>query len=252
MIDAHTHLDMSKAAPIDDYIRYYINMRLNAAVLILLDEAEMRTYLNSEEQLADAGIRLHVAVTVNPRSPEIFFESASEFILRDVPFSIKIHPRRDKVTIEDADIIAQCIGKYQKQCNAVIVDNFFWGADNEYNIGCDLGIFLAKTFPKMRIVLAHFGGIKSLEVLMRTHELRNIYYDIAFSMNYLYRTSAWIDLGHCIRYSPNRVMIGSDYPQFTIADAFDSYTELVRNIDIKLPDDEVLESTAQDIYFAHG
>ena len=123
-----------------------------------------------------------------------------------------------------------------------------YGSTKENICYIELSIYLAKHFSDKNVVMAHFGGIKALESMLRTRELKNISYDCSFSINYLKGTSAWMDLRHCILYNADRVMFGSDMPSFTTADSKNTVLELLGDQPESLYNN-IFSNNARRIYF---
>jgi predicted TIM-barrel fold metal-dependent hydrolase len=98
--------------------------------------------------------------------------------------------------------------------------------------------------------MAHSGGIHLLQTMLYTRSVKNIFYDISFTCNYLYTTSVKQDMVHFLKYTANRVMFGSDYPDFTVHEAAKTVLELAGLAFLSEDQKErIFYQNAADMYF---
>lgn len=247
MIDAHMHFNTEVRNPTVDFVNQYKNNSLNGAVLILMSERDFELFLELDDYLVEKGLNIHPVVRIDKELVDSSVKLIDYLENNDRNYSIKIHPRLSGIRMADYEWINEVIKKLRFR--SLIIDDFFYGPYSANNVGTELGIRFALDNPDYKVVLAHFGGIKCLEVLMMTHSINNIYYDIALTINYLQGTSPWLDLGHCIRFSKGRVMLGSDYPEFSYSEAYSSFDRLSQEKRIREQMDEVCDLTAKMLFF---
>ena len=243
VFDAHVHFDLRSDDPIRDFESHYSNNCITSCVLILNSETEISLFEDNYERLQDSvGERMIVAGIFDTHTsiPCPRYEKWREWGFRTC---LKIHPRKSNLTKKDSLSLADKLEGCTE--NTVIIDCFEYGHRLENHIGIELGIHLAEHFPEKRIILAHAGGHRALECMLYTRTLKNIYYDLALSCNYLYGTSAWIDLVHLVRYNPNKAMFGSDYPDFSQNAAMEKCLELCEKA-------ELSERNIESVFFGNA
>lgn len=222
--DAHLHINLLKNDPLDDFNSQVL--KLSGFNLILNTKPELAFFL--ENLLSGFNeIYPNAAVTINYKllKAKLLKKISSNGIL----LGIKLHPRNSQITKSKFTKI------HKKLSNVgfdfIVVDCFYYGSKVKSHINLELAIFLANKFTDKNILLAHGGGIKALEFMLYTRELRNIFYDYSFSINYLFGTSVWKDIQHSFKFNSNRILFGSDYPSFEIQDAMLKYKEANENSD---------------------
>ena len=62
--------------------------------------------------------------------------------------------------------------------------------------------------------------------MLFARDLKNIYFDISLTPNYLRSSSVWNDLIHFLKFNGNRIMFGTDYPDFTVQQSLNTINEL--------------------------
>ncbi|WP_295916194.1 hypothetical protein [uncultured Anaerovibrio sp.] len=246
MIDAHTHFNLEVDDPTNEYIKTLHEAGIDEAVLILNSPEEMEIFWENEDKLMAQLKRIHIVFLFDVKHRDFFDKSARMAEKKKLEYSIKLHPRLTNITKNDFDAIAKYIGEYSFR--NIVIDSFLYGSNLESFCYIDLAIFMARKYPEHNVVMAHFGGIKALETMLCTREVNNIFYDCALSVDYLKGTSVWLDLKHCINYSGNRVMFGSDLPSFNPKDTVNNLKEMLDQQYICLSEC-LLEKNARKIYF---
>ena len=246
MIDAHTHLNIDTQDAIKEYANVLKKSNIDASVLILNGYKYMRFFWKYADYFFELCHNTHLAILLDINNPQYFEESVKLADKYGIDYSIKLHPRLTDISEKDFQSIGQYISRYNFR--SIIIDSFLYGSRKENTCYIELSTYLAKSFRDKSVVMAHFGGIKVLESMLRTRELKNIFYDCSFSINYLKGTSVWMDLRHCILYSADRVMFGSDMPSFTPEDSKNSVLELLGN-QPKALYDNIFSNNARRIYF---
>jgi len=212
--DAHFHLDLKKENPVADMLAIMQKNELSEIVLILNSREESEVFMEQFDLVATCVERIHVAVLFDLRDKAFFEKTAAFLSAQKVPYSVKLHSRISKTTVEELPAICEALKEYEFA--HIIVDAFFYGSNLENQIGVETAIYLAKKFTEKKVILAHFGGVKILETMLYTRDVPNIYYDISCSVCYFEQASIWQDVYHCTRVNRDKVMFGSDHPDFTV------------------------------------
>jgi len=66
-------------------------------------------------------------------------------------------------------------------------------------------------FPKMRMVVAHFGGFQMIEEAKKYLLGRDLYIDTSYPPGLCYQSIDWV-LDLVQRHDPNRILFGTDTP----------------------------------------
>ena len=90
----------------------------------------------------------------------------------------------------------------------------------ERNFPYDIGR-LAKTHPRLNVILAHAGGSRAMDVLLLMKAFPNIYVDISYSLVYYDGSPVIHDLQFLLRkVGAERIIYGSDFPEMEMNDYF--------------------------------
>ncbi|WP_143089665.1 hypothetical protein [Hydrogenimonas thermophila] len=143
-----------------------------------------------------------------------------------ITLGIKLHPRLSNITRDKFTRVVNVIEQIDPEF--IIIDCFYYGSSLETHINLDLSIYIAKYFKNNKILLAHSGGHKILEYMLYTRDLKNIYYDLSLTSNYLRYTSVRLDMINFIKFNYSKIFFGSDYPDFSIESAVDIYLDLTK------------------------
>lgn len=126
--------------------------------------------------------------------------------------ALKIHSRIQRI---DDDEYSQ-VFTYLKKLDSsipIIYDAFYFGHELAYQPSLPRLIELATRFPKSKFIVAHAGGHHVLDYFFHLRDLKNVGFDLSFSLQYLESTSSFIDLEKLVRYTDSgRLFWGSDYP----------------------------------------
>lgn len=216
--DAHVHFNMEAADPVEDLLNYISRQRIKNAALLLNTQEEYSLY-RGYDWSNWSECRIFPVVGLNRRDP--FGLDAEGMNGR-----IKIHPRLYGMNYADMDWYINAIGKIRP--SVIVVDDFLYGASVPKDLGIDLIVLLAQTFPESKVVMAHSGGVQLTEHIMRTRGMENVFYDLSLTINYLALSSVMMDLQWFTKFSWQKIMLGSDYPDFTIRQALQQFGNAVR------------------------
>lgn len=91
--------------------------------------------------------------------------------------------------------------------------------------------YLAKSFPDLKIIIAHAGGHRLWDAYFVARSNPNVYMDLSYIGKVFEGTSLWMDLKIMLNYLDRKIIYGSDYPE---TDIFD-YLQLIRKLIDDLP-----------------
>lgn len=228
-IDAHIHFDLKQKDPAEDIVRNLQLMNCSAGVLILNSEAEKVFFLNNHSRLLNSGIGWHIGVLAGLQPCQADSQLYQLLDAENIPWSVKLHPRLSRFTLADIPSVLESVRCGKTNFQNIIIDGFYYGANLDNCIAMELVIASAGMFPEKRIVYAHSGGIHVLKTLVHLRELANVVYDFSLSCNYLCHTSVRQDFIQLLRYNKNKVMFGSDYPDFSLGSARAATLDIVRD-----------------------
>lgn len=240
IIDAHMHLNLKKNNPIEDLVLQVKQNNIERFMLILNSRKEKEYFFDNMEFLKKKKCAYYISVLYDLYELSYSKEFIERLAKKDILYTIKIHPRMSNLTKKDFKdlFLVLC----QVECESIIIDCFSYGHHLENHIGVELGIYLAERMADKRIILAHSGGIRLLECMMLTRTLPNIYYDLSLTCNYLFDTSVNMDMVQFIRFNSNKIMFGTDYPDFNICDA-------VQKMNVLCNKAEISKEQHQDIFY---
>ncbi len=126
--------------------------------------------------------------------------------------ALKIHSRVQQIGDADYEIISQELQRINESI-PIIYDAFYYGHDFKHQPNLPRLAWLAEKFPNNKFIVAHAGGHRVLDYFFHLRELKNIGFDLSFSLQYLLNTSAFADLEKLIRHTDRRRLFwGSDFP----------------------------------------
>lgn len=244
VIDAHCHLPKNKS--VEELIHLMDKSRVEKALLILNTKEDQDALWDQIDLLLRYKARLGIAVGYDIRIPDIdeYYQR-----LRDlgIPCMLKLHSRIMRYTLED---IPDILSRMENiSFSTVMVDGFDHGHHLENLICLELLVAVAERFADRRIVFAHAGGINILKTMLCTRTLKNVYYDFSLTVPYLFNTSIHQDMLHFLRYNHEKVMFGSDYPDFTVDVSLEKFHILFQELGFE--DDlikNILYQNALNIY----
>ena len=159
------------------------------------------------------------------------------------PRGLKIHPRRQRVTVEEP-LVRQTLAWAAKRGIPVLFDVFPFGPSLENSATHPLAYHkVAQELPDLKMVLAHSGGYRLMEAFVVAKSNSGIYLDLSFTPVYFKGSSTAADCGFlCRRMPPGRVLYGSDFPSVPFADSLEAARCFL----------EGLDATAHDQVMGHA
>ncbi|MBL7810765.1 MAG: amidohydrolase family protein [Bacteroidetes bacterium] len=132
----------------------------------------------------------------------------------------------------------------------VIYDAFYYGPDYQYRPCLQTLIDLCVAQPERKFIVAHSGGTRLLEYFFHLRPLKNVFYDLSLSLQYLSDTSVWPDLIKLMKYTDKcRIMFGTDYYFHDPEVQLRNILEVMKNLSYTDSDiDKVLYSNASEIF----
>ncbi len=246
IIDAHLHLDLKEQNPLTSLLAKMDEEDIEKCVLILNMPAERKTFLkdiqvynqNKGRFIILSGINVHDESSINE------FEQLMNL---DCTPGIKIHPRLFELTLDDIPWYIDFCEKYPGL--PIMIDSLFYGEMIEHHIGVEYGVHLARHFKDRKIIMAHSGSLDFLKCMMATRYLNNVYYDYSFIQSFFKNTSLRLDMVEFLRRTSFRIMYGSDYPSFKLAECKNDFAALITEAGLSEKQTrDVLYNNALEVY----
>ena len=227
-VDAHIHLNPKDKNTVTDLLFQMDRHGIERAMLILNVKEEYDAFMDDICSYRSNQSRFWLAAGINVHDNSSFDRFDALFQLGLEP-KVKIHPRLFKIRKEDIRLVVDSIEPYDTQ---IIVDTLYYGSEIEYHNGIETGVAIALKYPERKVVMAHSGSVEFLKCMMATRYLPNVFYDYSFIQTFFQHTSLRWDMVDFLRRTANRIMFGSDYPSFSLKNAFDQMRLLVTEADL--------------------
>ncbi len=121
---------------------------------------------------------------------------------------VKFHNDMQRFDIDDEKMYPI----YQAMSDEGLAVLFHMGDDRYDYSAPEKMIKVAKDFPQMTVIGAHFGGYRRWNDAIRNPRLENVYYDTSSSLFMLDRNTAVRFIDH---FGPDRFFFGSDFPMWS-------------------------------------
>lgn len=216
--DAHLHFPIKLKEPYAALREEVMAVGLRGGLMIINSDVEASVFWANFDSImnGDLGFTPQVAFVLNVHS-KMWHENFDRMHKRGFSYIVKLHPRISNITRRDFDAVRDTL--MTMDAEAIVVDNWVFGPQIENHIGTELTIYLSQNLPDKRIIMAHAGGVRILETMLLTRPLENVYFDLAATCCYFKKTSVQRDIIHFLKYTKERVMFGSDYPEFPVQKA---------------------------------
>lgn len=144
------------------------------------------------------------------------YKNNLDFVLKEAQAkkirAFKIHSRDQKIKKDDYACLIDKLSPAPENL-PILIDCFYYGPELEFQPSLQGIIQIAEKFPNRSIVIVHCGGYRLLQYFHHLRPLKNIYYDLSFTLQYLEDSSIFADLKKLIRFTnKSRIIFGSDYP----------------------------------------
>jgi len=173
-----------------------------------------------------------LAEKFSPYSHSLIFDYRSnfDFVAETVRSkkikALKIHSRIQRIDDDEYDKVIQHLIKLDSTI-PIIYDAFYFGHELTYQPNLKRLIEMATRFPKSKFIVAHAGGHHVLDYFFHLRDLKNVGFDLSFSLQYLGDTSAFIDLEKLLKHTDERRLFwGSDFPFADPKVQFDNLMEI--------------------------
>lgn len=228
-IDSHVHYNLKTDNPIADLENYIDNNDLYKVVLILNTKNEYDLFF---KEISKSKSYLNNKIIVcGLNKSDSFIDDYDKICSKmNIPLYIKIHPRMNHMVEDCEDWYINKI--LQLRPKTIIIDDFIYGTSMPFDYAVNLIIKINNSSCNSNIVLAHSGGIDLLRHVMYTKPMKNVYYDLALTINYLFDSSIYNDMVWLIKNIHSRVIVGSDYTDFTYKQSLDKLKSIIQNNEI--------------------
>ena len=161
----------------------------------------------------------------------------------------KIHPRLHGFESKHIREIRDELLAAPVKPKGMVVCCFPWGTDLSYNISLPLVIELAKALPDMPVLATHGGGYESWQFRAHAAPLKNVFFDFSATMSYYFRSDLLRPFQRYLRYTPERLLFGSDWPTGDTAEHINECVRLAEEISISREElESVLLGNAQRLW----
>lgn len=239
LCDSHLHFNFNNENPINN-LHDYFNNEIEYGTLIINTKKEYDCLLEAYNKgLISPNMYIILGINKN----ESFYTDAISFCQKNkIVFGIKLHPRLFNIKNDELHWYYEQIKIINPK--VIIVDDFLYGDTVDDNISVEITCALARMIPQSKIILAHSGGAELLKHVMKTKIYKNVFYDLSLTVNYMKYSSVEMDLKWLITFMHSRVMLGSDYPDFTINQAYEQALSLLG----PNPDNIILNDICENTY----
>ena len=155
----------------------------------------------------------------------------------------KIHPYLQKLDSSKILSILESLKEFTLAPKGLIVHCFPWGTELQLNTSLPLVIELAQARPDIPILVTHGGGYESWLFRAHTGMIKNVVYDFSLTMSYYLHSDLLRPFQRYLRYSPERVVFGSDWPSAECAEQIAECTRLASEIGISAAELETIFMT---------
>ncbi|MBP9185547.1 MAG: amidohydrolase family protein [Bacteroidia bacterium] len=171
------------------------------------------------------------------------YDYVLEEVLAEQVQAIKIHSRIQKIASNDYPELLKSLKKANQNI-PIIYDAFYFGNDMVFQPSLSGLIYLAKELPNTKFIVAHAGGYKVLEYFFHLRELKNVAYDLSFSLQYLMDSSCNIDFIKLIKYTPKeKLFFGSDFPFSDPTIQYNNLLDILTNLNVSTEQIEAIFTT---------
>jgi len=237
IIDAHTHIfergvggPRTLPASADDLVRYMDEAGVDVSVVLPLPGVASNEFVFSE--CARHPGRLKPLYNPDFTDPARTLSKAVSFLQDHHAHGLKIHPRAQRFMINHpvmSDVL--CWG--EETGLTVLFDGLLYGEYVANPLVYPLAFHdICAAHPKLRIVLAHCGGHRPLDAYMVAKAHLNLFMDVSLSIVWFDGSSVPPDIRFIAdRLWAGRILYGSDFPDFAIADYLTATRRLMEGLD---------------------
>ena len=90
--------------------------------------------------------------------------------------------------------------------------------------------FLSLNYFSVPIILLHGGAVNILEISQYAQHFKNIYLDLSFTICRYINSSLFYDFCYLLEYLDQKIVIGTDHPEYTYLDLRDSICKIENHV----------------------
>jgi len=166
-------------------------------------------------------------------------QSSTE-ILNQVAFAknngfkgIKIHPNSGQFTLTHPIITDIILSASQANLPVFICTYFYNSFNGSYKNNISSLIQLLENTSEANVMLLHSGGVHLLEFIEIARAFKNVTLDLSFTLNKYRGSSIDNDIAFAFNTFDQRIVIGSDHPDFSLSQLRSAFEYFSQNIDTK-------------------
>lgn len=234
IIDAHVHLDdrgvTGVAAAADELAR---QMRVAEIDNVVALHLESQPWSVDEFAKAVAPHRgIHPFVNIHPEAAGATDKLVSA--VRDLGFvGLKLHPRLQEFSVSSPKTI-ELVRHAGMLGIPVLIDAFPDGTHLMQGFNVLAYADVAISCPRTRIVWAHMGGHRVIDMMMLAKRIPNVFMDTSYSLLYYRGSSVPNDMVYAMRSMRfERIMYGSDYPDRNLSESVRLSIDLLSGLGVQ-------------------
>jgi len=217
IVDAHVHIHPNQNgfgkrydARLNTLLRLLEKSNIDKVVLLPIYPKVTNDFIGKACQ--EYPDRLIGFASVDPLGGRKSIEKLEHDVLKYNLKGLKLHPRLQGFNIGDKKV-KPLIQKAIDLDLPITIDAFLCATEAESHLPYAIGQ-IATSFPKAKIIMAHFGGHKLWDALFVAKAHKNIFVDLSYTLLYFKGSSLEKDIGFAIkRIGSHRCIYGSDHPE---------------------------------------
>ena len=237
IVDCHTHIyESGRGGPFQlpcnagDLVRDMDEAGVDVSIVLPLPGAARNEFV--QEECARFPGRLVGLYNPEFDVPRETVRRMDTFFADCSPPGLKIHPRKQGVSLTDA-VVIDVLRWADQRALPVLFDVFPFGESLADAALHPLAYHsVAQRIPGLKMILAHAGGYRLLEAFMVAKSNPNVFLDLSFTPVYFKGSSLVGDCGFlCRRLGAGRVLYGSDFPFVRLGESLEFAREFAANLD---------------------
>jgi len=251
IIDCHTHIfESGRGGPFDlpsgsdDLVRQMDGYNVDVSIVLPLPGDATNEFVHQE--CARFPDRLVGLYTPEFNVPSETIRRMESFFERHCPRGLKIHPRRQDVTVEQP-LVNEVLAWAAERALPVLFDVFPFGPSLTNLATHPLAYSqVAQRFPNLKMVLAHSGGFRLMDAFLVAKSHHGVHLDLSFTPVYFKGSSVAADCSFlCRRLPAGRVLYGSDFPSVPFRDSMDAVRALLEGVDAAMCNEVMGDAAAR-------
>jgi predicted TIM-barrel fold metal-dependent hydrolase len=224
IFDTHTHLfppGMDKVGTADMLLAEMDACGVDKAVIVGVYPRVPNEFI--AEQAHAHSDRFIGFASVNPNDRQAAVALLDRCVREFRAKGLKLHPSMQHFRADDTGLLAPLMRKVEALNIPVLMHSWGWFGE-EGEAAPNRIMTLARTFPAVRFIMAHCGGMRFMDLLpllrlRRRGQLDNLYVDLSVILFDLANSPMWPFLRWTLEsIGLDRVLVGSDFPDYPLAD----------------------------------